>query len=142
MIADICIVILVLVIVFFLPRMLESEARPFKPKRFSYKGQGGYRVDAIGLNQDYLRALAGGRPGYVELDCDAELYCEDDNTGDPTEVKILIQGRTVGYLSREMAVQHRETIRTAGLARATATCRAKVRGGSADKLSYGVRLDI
>jgi hypothetical protein len=72
----------------------------------------------------------------------ATLVLEDDNPYDRNAVAVEVNGGKVGHLSREAALLYREQLKLAGKPRVAATCRAKIAGGSADKPSYGIWLDI
>ena len=80
--------------------------------------------------------------GYVTLEVEALLYCEDENQFDALAVRVDVHGKTVGYLNRQLARLYRRKLAAAGHGKATGLCRAKVCGGSRDKPSYGVGLDI
>lgn len=72
----------------------------------------------------------------------ATLVLEDDNKFDRNAVRVEIDGKQVGHLSREAAPLYREQLRLAGHPRARATCYAKIVGGSESRPSYGVLLDV
>jgi hypothetical protein len=72
----------------------------------------------------------------------AELYCEDDNAYDSNAVRVMMDGKKVGYLSRVVAAHYRSLISTAGFGKATGRCKARIYGGGEGKPSYGVWLDI
>lgn len=106
-------------------------------------GHGDYDLEIVGESnyQDALKRIAHGRGG-VRLECRAEMYLESDNKYDRNAVRVSIDGKTVGYLSREMAVEMRRSLGTAGLDKdgQRVTIDAIVVGGG-DKL-YGVWLDM
>lgn len=72
------------------------------------------------------------------------IECEPANHHDPNAIMVKIQGRKVGYLSREQAQRVGQQMREAGLK--AATCLARVRGGwrtnQYDEGHYGVNLAI
>lgn len=111
---------------------------------FELKGKGVFGIEAVGEShyQTALKAAVAGRRGYVEVNVEAELYCEDNNAFDGNAVRVMIGGQKVGYLNRVVAMAYRDIIKNAGFGKATGRCQAKIFGGSNDKPSYGVWLDI
>jgi len=111
---------------------------------FELNGKGAFEVEAVGEShyQPALKAAIGSQKGYVEVNVQAELYCEDDNAFDANAVRVMIGGQKVGYLNRVVAMAYREIIKNVGFGKATGRCQAKIFGGSKDKPSYGVWLDI
>lgn len=86
--------------------------------------------------QETLRRLARGRRvAYF----DAHLVLEDNNPYDDQAVRVDINGKTVGYLSRAHARQYRQRLAEAGLS-GEQVCRCKVVGGDSDRI--GVWLDL
>ncbi len=76
--------------------------------------------------QRNLESITGGKtPDGVEKYLEAELVLEDANPHDKNAVRVDIQGKTVGYLSRERAMQWRSSSKHLK----TRTCSAVVRGG-------------
>ena len=69
----------------------------------------------------------------------AEVICEDGNPHDSYAVRVDVQGKTVGYLSREAARIWRK-----GVSSTRITCSAVIRGGwdrgSGDQGHYGIWL--
>jgi hypothetical protein len=111
---------------------------------FDLHGNGRFEVGAVGEShyQDALLSIVGARHGYVVIETHAELSCEDDNAFDRNAVRVMIEGKLVAYLSREVALAYRRIIHNAGFGEAIGRCQAKIYGGSAAKPSYGVWLDI
>jgi len=112
-------------------------------------GPGTYSVDIVGESkyQPALEAICGGRTDESqETIVVATLVHEDDNPYDNRAIRVDIQGRTVGYLSRENARQYRKAIRDGGYPGITATCSAMIVGGwdrgRGDRGHYGVKLDL
>jgi hypothetical protein len=97
--------------------------------------------------QAALESICGERNDYGEDKVvEATLVLEDTNPYDPQAVRVDIQGKAVGYLSRPNARTFRE-----GLARkpkddTALRCRARIRGGwdrgDGDLGLYGVSLDV
>lgn len=113
------------------------------------KGNGKYQLEVVGEShyQDALEEICGPRTDEgVEKTVTAELVFEDDNPMDNLAVRIDIEGKTVGYLSRPFARLVRETVAEAGYAGVPVRCNAVIRGGwdrgSRGKGHYGVRLDF
>ena len=118
-------------------------------------------------NQTTLRLHGGGtyefavlgvaryRPALAKL-CDVDqrdpksveafLVLEDANPRNKNAVRVEVQGRTVGYLSPELAEGYRRRLVESGYPGARGICKAKIvvrmyssMGGHAD---YSVRLDL
>ena len=113
------------------------------------KGNGKYQLEVFGEShyQDPLEEICGPRTDEgVEKDAIATMIWEDDNPKDSLAVRIDIDGKTVGYLSRPFARLIRQTLAEAGYAGVPAHCNAIIRGGwdrgRRGKGQYGVRLDF
>ena len=92
-------------------------------------------------------ALCGGRTSdSADKKVQAHLVLEDDNKYDPQAVRVDIEGKTVGYLSRETAREYRTRLRQTGHPRLVGVCKATIRGGwdrgAKDQGFYGVWLDL
>ncbi|MCZ7599752.1 MAG: HIRAN domain-containing protein [Gammaproteobacteria bacterium] len=76
----------------------------------------------------------------------AHLVHEDDNPHDRYAVRVDIHGKTVGYLSRELALEFRKSIAELGHPGLTAKCNALIVGGwnrgDGDTGHFGVKLDL
>jgi hypothetical protein len=95
--------------------------------------------------QEALEAICGKRSDNGEdRIVDASLVLEDSNPYDAQAVRVDIQGKTVGYLSREDARRFREHHVQAGEASGPITCKARIQGGwdrgPNDQGRYGVSL--
>lgn len=81
----------------------------------------------------------------VHLKVDAVLQ-PYESPHDKRAVRVLIQGRPVGHLSRQDAPKYRRRLQSQGVANAAASCGAMIVGGfqlaDGSRASYGVRLDI
>ena len=123
----------------------KSEDRP----KAKLTGPGTFSVDIVGEShyQDALEDICGGHllEGHEKI-VKAVLIHEDDNPYDNKAIRVDIQGKTVGYLSRENARTYRKKMKDAGYPSITATCSAKIVGGwddgSGDMGHFGVKLDI
>jgi hypothetical protein len=74
----------------------------------------------------------------------AALVPDPKNAYDPDAIGVYISqgGPRVGYLSRDDAAQYRDVGKALTTRKAIGTCRAKLIGGTADKPSIGVALDL
>ena len=112
-------------------------------------GTGKFALLAVGEShyQDALEEICGGRSkGGRRFSCSATLIHEDENPHDHRAVRVDINGRTVGYLSRDMAPRYRAALEKAGQAGAMAQCGARIVGGwdrgEDDRGHFGVKLDV
>lgn len=115
----------------------------------SLQGPGKFALPVGGEShyQRELEAICGPRSEYGEYRIlRAQLILDDDNRYDGDAVRVEIDGRPVGYLSREHAKQYRRSLASSGHPRINAFCQAKIRGGwdrgDADRGHYGVYLDV
>lgn len=108
---------------------------------------GSYPLDAVGESnyQDALISICGGynRHGQ-DLETWAEIEREPGNPYDSNAVTVTIDGRTIGYLSRDQAKRVSSQMLQDGVDRAR--CKAKIVGGwrtnQHDSGHFGVRLGI
>lgn len=116
--------------------------RSFRAPRADTKsvtsGDGSYSQEVVGESnyQPALRAAAGS--GY-ETRCVAAVILDDHNEYDNNAIRIEVDGRTVGYLSREDAREYRREIKRTGQA-STIYVNAKIFGGG--EKHYGIWLDL
>ncbi|MFZ2736649.1 MAG: HIRAN domain-containing protein [Burkholderiaceae bacterium] len=100
-------------------------------------------IDVVGESfyQGNLEALCGGKTkDGVEKQFVADLIPEDDNEHDKNAVRVDINGRTVGYLPREIAKKYRKSYAdNAARCGATIVGGWKRRGGKSGH--FGVRLN-
>jgi hypothetical protein len=92
----------------------------------------GYVDETEGVDDDYFLA---------------RLILEDDNKNDPgNAVRVEIEGRTVGYLSKPNAKLYREQLQKSGLENVIGECHASIKGGfikrDEELADFGVRLDM
>lgn len=112
-------------------------------------GPGTYLAEIVGEShyQDELDAICGGKTtsGHNKI-VDALLVWEDDNPADNQAVRVDIEGRTVGYISRQNARRIRQQLIKGGFAGVTGLCSAMIVGGwnrgGEDTGYYGVKLDL
>lgn len=114
-----------------------------------YAGGGKFRVHVSGEShyQEALDEICGGRCyDGVQREVRAALVLEDDNVADHSAVRIEIEGRTVGHLSRDDAPGYRDQLAKIGRPGLRLTCRALITGGwdrgDGDAGMFGVRLDL
>lgn len=106
------------------------------------KGPGTYSQPVVGEShyQAALEAICGKRTNEGENKIVQATLVLENNPHDPQAVRIDIQGKTVGYLSRDDARVYRKQIGK------NATCQAVIRGGwdrgKRGRGSYGVSLDL
>lgn len=107
-------------------------------------GTGKYEFEIVGESnyQAALKAIAGPKQeDGVEHFCVAELILEDSNPHDSKAVRVDIDGRTVGYLSRDLARQYRKQISVGTMTAPAVIVGGWNRGGD-DSGHYGVKLDL
>lgn len=124
-------------------------AQASAPNAIRLPGPGLFSLEAVGESK-YQAALAricgGVTADGVDLLTEATLIHEDANPYDSQAVRVDINGKTVGYLSRTHARQFRREMAKAGNTGCDAICAARIRGGwdrgTDDRGSFGVRLDV
>ena len=100
------------------------------------EGPGRFAVAVVGEShyQDALQEICGPEgPGGRTFE--ASLILDDSNPYDPNAVRVDVEGRTVGYLSREAAPIFRKRV---AKRRRVTLCQAEIRGSTI----YGVWLDL
>jgi hypothetical protein len=129
-------------------RGLSSSAQDSTPA-LHWPALGDFEFEVVGESnyQAAIASLAGNHGTQsADLQCVAAIEPEDDNPHDPKAVLIRIQGKVVGYLSRQDARSFRRRLGQKGLSGRVTTCDALIVGGgtrrSGEKLHYGVKLDI
>lgn len=108
---------------------------------------GKFSMDAVGESnyQPALEEICGGhsRSGH-EFETDALIIREPQNPYDENAVMVAIDGKTVGYLTRQQAIRVGRQMDHDGIEKAV--CRAKIVGGwrtnQHDEGCFGVRLAI
>lgn len=112
------------------------------------EGFGDCEIDVVGESnyQNNLERIVGERnPKGVRHKTKAVVWLDDDNDYDKKAVCVDIDGKTVGYLSREDARSFRKYIKTKGISGDEWLVDALIRGGgnrAGEWLSYGVKLDL
>jgi len=103
------------------------------------------RVAGVSHYQDELLALVGDTgAGRVRHQASATLEPEPDNPHDPEAVKVFLEGRHVGYLSREDARRYGPAVRLLREHDRVVACDAFVggRGPDATTDNLGVFLEL
>lgn len=113
-----------------------------EPDEVFLRGNGQFDLEVKGESHYQTEIRAALKANQHERFTEAVLIPEDNNRYDRNAVRIEIHGQMVGYLSREAAPIYREQLRLAGKPGIVTTCRAKIVGGTADKPSFGVLLDV
>lgn len=91
-----------------LRRLLNLSAKPEPPKASPRATIVEPRLPVVGESnyQPALLSITGSSPGQdVACDCIAELVPEPMNPHDPNAIMVKVEGRCVGYLSRQNAVK-------------------------------------
>jgi hypothetical protein len=122
---------------------------PKEPDIAVLRGDGKFALEVVGESyyQDALESICGPRTGKsVNEKRTAMLILEDNNPKDKNAVRVEIQGKQVGYLSRKVSVLYRQQIKAGGMPKAIGECQAVIKGGwdrgENNKGTYGVWLDI
>lgn len=122
-------------------------------RRQAFIGDGYHETDVVGESfyQSNLMSIAGPKTkdGY-NLECKALLVPNPDNPHDPNAIKVMINGKQVGHLSREMAADYAKFLQQQGNPRLELVVGALITGGWKRRYPngkwseghYGVRLDI
>ncbi len=116
-----------------LPSSSASRAKLPKAGDFWVRGDGSFGIEAVGEShyQRELESICGSRTRQgIEWDTTAELVLEDANPYDLNNaVRVDIDGRTVGYLSRSDASTLRRRLSSSFISPACLTVAVKIRGG-------------
>lgn len=108
-----------------------------------------FRLAIVGEShyQDALEAICGGRDDDgVDRVVNASLVLEDSNPHDPQAVRVDIEGKTVGYLSRPTARRFRQQVAAGQPGGRALPCKGRIKGGwdrgAGDKGHFGVWLNL
>lgn len=105
-------------------------------------GDGSYSFEIVGEGryQAELESICGGARPNIEQECLALLIADPDDDSDTPDVRVEINGRRVGNLSRSDAAAYGEAIHRLQWDGDALACRALI---SSDQRSYfGVELDL
>ena len=116
---------------------------------FFLRGPATFSVEIVGEDhyQVAFEAICGPRvPSGIRRFVTAWLILDDKNRHDKTAVRVEIQRKLVGYLSRETAIRYRQQLQRRGTPKVIGQCQAVIQGGwqSSDgrKGPYHLLLDI
>lgn len=123
-------------------RAIRENISPAMPRRVM-RSKAEFPLEVVGESyyQENLERISGPRTeDGVDLVVDAILHPDNTNPHDPHAVRVEIDGKIVGHLSRDDAKIFRDKFQAAQ------GCKANVRGGwdrgHGDRGDYGVRLDF
>ena len=140
---------LIAVVIWNWPRNTKSQPAPAALPTGSMAGTGNFKFEVVGEShyQGAIEHLAGGRTeDGVREQRTATLICDDNNDYDDQAVRVEINGRTVGHLSRVDARTYRRVLADEGRAGAIVSCPALIVGGwdrgDGDIGHFGVKLDL
>lgn len=137
----------------WLPTPPPNRSGPVSPRQtmpvssdsvVALEGDGSYSFDIVGEShyQDELKRIAGPKQEKGKaLECEALIIHEPDNPHDRNACAVMIDGRKVGYLSKEDAKDQVSFRQSPGF---SLSAKALIMGGWSDHRgegSYGVRLD-
>lgn len=117
------------------------------PLHISTDGSYSFNIVGESYHQPELRRICGRKtPEGYRKQVVATLTLEDDNPHDDRAVRVDIEGKTVGHLSREGARSIRQQLRNDGRAEKQLTTDAIIVGGwdrgGGDEGDFGVKLDL
>lgn len=122
------------------PKIVLFQPTYNSPYPLEVKGESHYKEN--------IKSICGryGRDGYHSDDHAAFLILEDDNPEDNNAVRIEIEDRKVGYLSRENAKIYRQKLTGLNLTNIIGACPASIGGGfkkrDGSEADFGIRLDL
>lgn len=123
-----------------------ATAPPEAPQGFpKIRGNGKFDTEVVGESfyETNFRALLGNRYGNdTEIDCDAVLTLENDNPHDKNAVAVTIDGKRVGHLPRDKAIEFRRALRRDGFGHLQSVAVAAEVYTGDDDGHCSVRLDI
>jgi len=115
---------------------------------YQVKGSNSYSVRAVGTSnyQNALEKLAGGRSTEsARTPVKVLLVEENDNPHDENAVKVEIEGKKVGYLSRSNASNYRSLLKGFGVEGVNVAYQGMIVGGwqkEGDYGDFGIRIDF
>ncbi len=112
-------------------------------------GPGRFSLEVVGESyyQENLEAICGPRKERGENRVvEVTLILDNNNPYDNKAVRVEVEGKKVGHLSREVARKYRDAIKQGGHPNAIGKCQAKIKGGwerkNGERGNYGIWLDI
>jgi len=110
-----------------------------------FEQTGRYDTEVVGESRYQKELTYLGKFGQREFDY-TTLWLEDYNEYDKNAVAVVIEGDTIGYLSRRNAIAYRQKITELGYPDSIGACYSKLIGGhildNGEKASFGVVLDL
>ncbi|MDX9944268.1 MAG: hypothetical protein RBS35_05665 [Azonexus sp.] len=135
---------LIVFVIFYLKNRVRQKSSPETniQQVGEIEGDGDFEQEVVGESnyQKDLRQILK-RLGSRRV-CKALLYLEDENKYDSQAVCVFVDKRRVGYLSRVDAREFRKDLKAKGIVSGGYSCNAKLFGGTKEKPSIGVWLDI
>lgn len=122
--------------------------KPIPGDVYEWPDTGDFHFNIVGESyyQSAIKRLAGPNNEHVEeKEYKALLVPEDDNPHDDKAVRVDIEGRAVGHLSREDARRFRRRLVSKKIKGQVTACKAIVTGGQAwdgNESRYGICLSI
>lgn len=131
---------------------IPSDSAPRKgiPATVRIVQEGSCDFDVVGESsyQRELAQIAGPAPdeGH-EFPVTVWLICQDNNPHDRNAVAVVVQEKTVGYLSREDAKEYRESLREETDSLPSAITAGLIVGGgikrkTGERMHLGIRIDL
>ncbi len=113
-----------------------------------WKGNGAFKLFVIveSHSQNAIAQIASTPLNNKQSAQLAHIIPESGNEKDPFAVRIELNGKNVGYLTRDDALKFRRRLALRKIGMKATTCNAEIRGGSKGRdgktLSYAVFLDM
>lgn len=113
-----------------------------------WKPSGLFALGIVGedYHRDVIASIAQNPAGKTALTfCTASIVPESSNKHDPNAVAVYVDGQTVGYLARDLAVAFRSRLERCGLPLKVTTCDAVITNGLTtvdNQYSYTIELDV
>jgi len=125
-----------------MPQTIRFQSSYEEPYPLQVQGESHYR-----RNLEDVSGYMGNDEGVDEDALLAHLVLEDDSIYDPgNSVRVEIDGKTVGHLSKPTAKAYRKRLADLGLSDVVGECYASIKGGFIRKdggqADFGVRLDL
>jgi hypothetical protein len=110
------------------------------------RGVGGFPFDIVGEShyQDALwRVRDDSDNGSKWVKSDFHIVIEPSNPYDPNAIKVVtVEGETVGYFSKTDAIRYKPFVEAASAEWGTLWCRGLLTGGTDERESIGLKLDV
>jgi hypothetical protein len=125
-----------------MPQVVRFQTSHAEPYPLQVQGESFYKE-----NIEEVTSYMGEDDGVDIDDLIAQLALDDDNPHDPgNAVKVTIDGKQVGNLSKPEAMRYRQKLAELGIPNAIGECYASVKGGfsrrDGSQADFGVRLDL